>query len=111
MRRFAQFAHSAIDEFGNHRLTDDQVDEFTGKLHYVRQTDGAEALAAAVADAEQELGDDVRRLHYLSVPPRAAVAVIDMLRSAGLVRALAGDHGEAVRQRSRERDQAQRPRP
>jgi glucose-6-phosphate 1-dehydrogenase len=32
-----------------------------------------------------QLGDGVRRLHYLSVPPRAAVAVIEMLRSAGLV--------------------------
>jgi glucose-6-phosphate 1-dehydrogenase len=52
---------------------------------FVRQADGAQALANAVSDAEQSLGEDVRRLHYLSVPPRAAVAVIDMLKSAGLV--------------------------
>jgi glucose-6-phosphate 1-dehydrogenase len=38
-----------------------------------------------VASAEEELGDDARRLHYLSVPPKAAVAVINTLRSAGLV--------------------------
>ena len=43
------------------------------------------ALAAAVAEAEAELGADVRRLHYLSVPPAAALAVVTMLRDAHLV--------------------------
>jgi glucose-6-phosphate 1-dehydrogenase len=82
---FRQFARSAVDEFGGGKLADDQIEIFTDKVQYVRQTDGAEALARAVANAEQQLGEDVRRLHYLSVPPRAAVAVIEMLRSAGLV--------------------------
>ena len=35
--------------------------------------------------AEALLGEDARRLHYLSVPPRAAQAVIAMLRDADLV--------------------------
>jgi glucose-6-phosphate 1-dehydrogenase len=82
---FRRFARSAIDEFGGGKLADDQVEKFVGKLQYVRQSDGAGALAVAVANAERQLGEDVGRLHYLSVPPRAAVAVIDMLRSAGLV--------------------------
>jgi glucose-6-phosphate 1-dehydrogenase len=39
-----------------------------------------------VAEAETlNLGPDVQRLHYLSVPPKAARAVITMLREAGLV--------------------------
>jgi glucose-6-phosphate 1-dehydrogenase len=63
----------------------DQIEIFADKLQYVRHADGAEALALAVSNAEQQLGEDVRRLHYLSVPPRAAVAVIETLRSAGLV--------------------------
>ena len=49
------------------------------------QSAGPEALAAAVAEAEAKLGPKVRRLHYLSVPPKAARAVITMLRDANLV--------------------------
>jgi len=82
---FRAFARDAVDEFGTQELTDDQWAGFAAKLHYVRQSAGPEALAQAVAEAEQRLGDDVRRLHYLSVPPKAALAVIQMLRSAGLV--------------------------
>jgi glucose-6-phosphate 1-dehydrogenase len=82
---FRQFAHDAIDEFGGGKLDEDQIEVFRNKLQYVPQSDGADALAHAVSIAEQELGDEVRRLHYLSVPPRAAVAVIDTLKSAGLV--------------------------
>jgi glucose-6-phosphate 1-dehydrogenase len=82
---FRAFARSAVDEFGTQRLTDDEWSSFAGKLHYVRQSAGPEALAHAVAVAEGQLGDDVYRLHYLSVPPKAALAVIDMLRSADLV--------------------------
>ena len=82
---FREFARTAINEFGGGKLGDDQIKGFTDKLHFVREADGADALARAVLQVEQSLGDDVRRLHYLSVPPRAAVAVVDMLRSAGLV--------------------------
>jgi glucose-6-phosphate 1-dehydrogenase len=82
---FRQFARSAVHEFGGGKLANDEVEKFVEKLQYVSQSDGADALAAAVSTAERQLGEDVGRLHYLSVPPRAAVAVIDMLRSAGLV--------------------------
>jgi glucose-6-phosphate 1-dehydrogenase len=82
---FREFTRNALNEFSPGKLTDEQVQTFLSKLHYVRQGDGPEALAAAVSSAEQELGDDVRRLHYMSVPPKAAVPVINTLRSAGLV--------------------------
>jgi glucose-6-phosphate 1-dehydrogenase len=82
---FRAFARTAVDEFGAHKLTDHEVETFLGKLQYVRQSDGPAALAQAMAHAEGELGSDVHRLHYLSVPPRAAVGVIDTLRAAGLV--------------------------
>ena len=35
--------------------------------------------------AEEELGGDTRRLHYLSVPPNAALAAVQTLADAGLV--------------------------
>jgi glucose-6-phosphate 1-dehydrogenase len=82
---FRQLAKEAVDEFGQHRLTDEQWVDFAKHLVYVPQTSGPEALAAAVAAAEAELGPDVQRLHYLSVPPKAALAVITMLRDADLV--------------------------
>jgi glucose-6-phosphate 1-dehydrogenase len=66
---FRQFARSAVAEFGGGKLADDQIEVFTDKVQYVRQSDGAEALARAVSNAELQLGEDVRRLHYLSVPP------------------------------------------
>jgi glucose-6-phosphate 1-dehydrogenase len=82
---FRAFARKAVDDCGSQKLTDDQWAEFARKLHYVPQREGPEALASAVSAAEQRLGDDVLRLHYLSVPPKAALPVIDMLRAADLV--------------------------
>ncbi|MGO9974030.1 MAG: glucose-6-phosphate dehydrogenase [Solirubrobacteraceae bacterium] len=83
---FRAFARSAVEQFAIQRLTDDQLAAFVGKLHFVAQSAGPEALAHVVSEAEHQLGDDVHRLHYLSVPPQAALEVIDMLRSANLVR-------------------------
>ena len=83
--QFRAFACEAVEQFGAHELTPQQWDTFDDNLSYVPQSAGPEALAAAVAHAEQALGKDVRRLHYLSVPPKAALPVIEMLRDAGLV--------------------------
>lgn len=82
---FLEVAKSAIDEFGAHKLTEDQWARFAETVTYVPQSAGAEALAEAVEAAEKKLGPDVRRLHYLSVPPTAARAVIMTLREANLV--------------------------
>jgi glucose-6-phosphate 1-dehydrogenase len=82
---FRAFAKLAYDEFGSRSLTPAQWDEFASKLRYVPQSAGPAALAAAVTDAEAVLGPDVSRLHYLSVPPKAALSVVRMLAEAGLV--------------------------
>jgi glucose-6-phosphate 1-dehydrogenase len=82
---FREFARDAIHEFGAGKMTDAQIEDFVSTLRYVPQGAGPQALAAAVLDAEQELGEDARRLHYLSVPPKAAIPVIEVLRDAGLV--------------------------
>ena len=56
---------------------------FAETLTYVPLADGAAALRAEVAAAEAQLGADCRRLHYLSVPPKAALDVIHQLKDAG----------------------------
>jgi len=82
---FRDLAKNAIDSFGHHKLTPEQWDNFAKIVTYVPQGAGPEALAAAVAEAETNLGPKVRRLHYLSVPPKAARDVITMLCEANLV--------------------------
>ncbi|OBA89068.1 glucose-6-phosphate dehydrogenase [Mycobacteriaceae bacterium 1482268.1] len=82
---FLEIAKAAIDDFGTHKLTDDQWSRFAETVTYVPQGEGPEALAETVAKAEEKLGAEVRRLHYLSVPPKAARAVITTLREADLV--------------------------
>jgi glucose-6-phosphate 1-dehydrogenase len=82
---FRTFAQTAVHEFGTHALTEQEWETFASSISYVPQSAGPDALAGAVASAEQQLGPDVRRLHYLSVPPKAALAVITMLRDAKLV--------------------------
>jgi glucose-6-phosphate 1-dehydrogenase len=82
---FRAVAREACDAFGRGAITEAVWADFAGKLRYVAQGDGPEALAAAVAAAEGSLQGESRRLHYLSVPPKAARAVVQMLDEAGLV--------------------------
>jgi glucose-6-phosphate 1-dehydrogenase len=82
---FHRLAKEAVDTFGSRKLTDEQWANFASKIRYIPQRAGPEALAAAVAAAEAQLGPNVRRLHYLSVPPKAAQSVITMLKNANLV--------------------------
>ena len=82
---FRAFAREAIDTFGAHRLTDEQWTSFAQRLHYIPQSAGPGPLATAVREVESRLGDRVRRLHYLSVPPKAATSVLKMLSKADLV--------------------------
>lgn len=82
---FRELAKEAVDSFGSHKLSDEQWANFAKIVTYVPQGRGPEALAEAVAEAEANLGPKVRRLHYLSVPPKAAREVISVLREAKLV--------------------------
>jgi glucose-6-phosphate 1-dehydrogenase len=82
---FRAFARESVDAVGARKLSDEEWERFAPMLSYVPQSAGPAALAAKVAAAEEELGPDVRRLHYLSVPPKAATAVIETLNAAGLV--------------------------
>ena len=82
---FRAVARASLDEFARHGVGDDEWAAFSASLSYVCQAAGADGLAKAVAVHEAELGGEPRRLHYLSVPPRAALDVVRMLGEAGLV--------------------------
>ena len=84
---FDKVARDACEEFGKGDLTDERWAPFSALLDYVPHSAGAGAIAAAVKEAEKALGaeDTIRRLHYLSVPPKAALDVIHQLDEAGLV--------------------------
>ena len=82
---FRAFAEEACREFSSRDITADPWAQFASKLHYVNVKDGPDALAAKAAALEDELGGEPRRLHYLSVPPKAALDVVRTLDAARLV--------------------------
>jgi glucose-6-phosphate 1-dehydrogenase len=84
---FRAMARRACDKFARHPMTEADWEAFAGTLSYVPGGAGPEGLKEAVAEAEAQLpGDPLpRRLHYLSVPPGAAGAVLETLRAADLV--------------------------
>jgi len=82
---FRILARKACDEFSSHAIDNDQWEVFARRLSYTRTDSGPQGLAAAVDSADRDLGGEPRRLHYLSVPPSAAQAVVRTLGEAGLV--------------------------
>ena len=82
---FRQAARGALDEFSSRKVTEADWYAFAAILDYVPLAAGPAALKAAVDQAEQGLGAECRRLHYLSVPPSAALPAVRMLGEAGLV--------------------------
>jgi glucose-6-phosphate 1-dehydrogenase len=84
---FRAVARLACDEFGRRAITDEEWVTFSARLSYVPGRAGPDGLAAAVARAEHAMAGDrpPRRLHYLSIPPSAARAVVQTLALANLV--------------------------
>ncbi len=82
---FRNLARGALNEFYTRKFTDADWASFAGCLDYVPLGAGAAALRAAVDRAETALSSQVQRLHYLSVPPSAALSAVRMLGEAGLV--------------------------
>jgi glucose-6-phosphate 1-dehydrogenase len=81
---FRAAARRALDEFGARKVADADWSAFADSLDYVPLGAGAGALKAAVERAELSLGRECRRLHYLSVPPNAALSAVQLLAQAGL---------------------------
>ena len=82
---FRAVVKSALDQFLTRKVTDATWQAFAASLDYVPLAAGADALKAAVARAESSFSGECRRLHYLSVPPSAALSAVGMLGAAGLV--------------------------
>jgi glucose-6-phosphate 1-dehydrogenase len=86
--QFVKLSREAVDEFSR-PVAEGCWDDFASRLTFVRQADGPQALAKAVAEAEaaltEECQGEIGRLHYLSVPPKAALPVVRQLAEAGLV--------------------------
>jgi len=82
---FREVARGALEEFSRRPITPERWAAFSDTLRFVPTEAGPDALAKVVAEAEADLGGMPRRLHYLSVPPRSALAVIQQLADAELV--------------------------
>ena len=82
---FRAFAREALGEFSTRKIVEDDWNKFAQCLDYVPLAAGAEALRIAVEKAEKAIDGESRRLHYLSVPPNAALSAVRMLGEAKLV--------------------------
>ncbi|MGQ0697732.1 MAG: glucose-6-phosphate dehydrogenase [Panacagrimonas sp.] len=83
---FRAAARSALDEFfARKKLAEADWNAFSSILDYVPLSAGASVLKAAVEKAEASLNGESRRVHYMSVPPSAALSAVHLLSEAGLV--------------------------
>jgi len=82
---FRALARKSLDEFSTRKVSESDWATFAGCLDYVPMSAGAGALKAAVEKAEKTFDGESRRLHYMSVPPNAALSAVRMLGEADLV--------------------------
>jgi glucose-6-phosphate 1-dehydrogenase len=82
---FRAFAREALDQFSTRTVNEADWTAFAATLDYVPLAAGAGILKAAVEKAERSLGGESQRLHYLSVPPNAALSAVRLLGEADLV--------------------------
>jgi glucose-6-phosphate 1-dehydrogenase len=81
---YVDLARSACNEFARGGVTEAEWRAFAQRVSYVATARGPAGLREAVEQAETALGGEPSRLHYLSVPPQAAAAVVRTLGEAGL---------------------------
>jgi glucose-6-phosphate 1-dehydrogenase len=76
---FRKLAEEACRQFAHHEFGEDEWNDFMRRLRYVPVAEAKAQLPGVLDAAKEELGPDTRLLHYLSVPPRAASDVLQML--------------------------------
>ena len=81
---FRTIAREALDQFSSRKVSDGDWAAFAQTLDYVPMAAGAGALRQSVRNAEQSLEGECRRVHYLSVPPSAALPAVRLLAEADL---------------------------
>ncbi len=82
---FRELARGALDQFSTRKVKEADWTAFVDSLDYVPMSAGADVLRAAVERAEASLGGESRRVHYLSVPPNAALSAVQLLAQGDLV--------------------------
>jgi len=82
---FRAIARDAVNQFFTRKVHEAEWAAFADSLDYVPMAAGAATLKAAIDKAESALGGEARRVHYLSVPPRAALPAVRLLAEAGVV--------------------------
>ncbi|WP_265443442.1 glucose-6-phosphate dehydrogenase [Flexivirga meconopsidis] len=83
---FIELTRKSIDDFSKHAVDEKIWGAFAKRLYYVPSSAGPAALEKTVREAEEGMPEPIQLLHYLSVPPKAALDVIGTLREAGLVK-------------------------
>jgi glucose-6-phosphate 1-dehydrogenase len=81
---FRTLARQAIGQFFSRPVSEADWTAFAQKIDYVSIAAGADALREAVTAAEQSMATESRRVHYLSVPPAAALPAVRLLAAADL---------------------------
>src|SRR5258708_5050801 len=82
---FREEARRAVAEFSTRKVDEADWNTFAKKLSCGPLTAGPAALKVAVEAAERSLGVESHRLHYLSIPPSAALAAVRLLGEADIV--------------------------
>jgi glucose-6-phosphate 1-dehydrogenase len=82
---FREIAREAVKQYSTRSCNDKDWANFAKTLHYLPIKAGAGRLKAVVEDAERDIGSQSRRLHYLSVPPDAALSAVRLLAEADIV--------------------------
>ncbi len=81
---FRKIARGALDQFAEKKPSDEDWTEFSKLLDYVPLSAGAQGLKFAVGKARSAFDGESRLVHYLSVPPSAAISAVKMLSDADL---------------------------
>jgi glucose-6-phosphate 1-dehydrogenase len=82
---FRRISREALDQFSTRKVKEAEWSAFASSLDYVPMTAGADMLKEAVDRAEAALGGEAHHVHYLSVPPNAALSAVRLLAEANLV--------------------------
>ena len=85
--QFRDFARASLEEFGRADLSDEVWSDFSSRLEYVAHeftAEDHEPVSAVIEKAGAELGEDHRKLFYLSIPPLAFASVTEAIGAAGL---------------------------
>lgn len=84
--QFIDLVFSAVKEHSSHHVSAEDLQEFADRIHWVPGKAGLGGLKAAVEESQGILGAESQLLHYVSVPPKAALTVVREIEQAGLVR-------------------------